>query len=115
MIPKHIPTKSIIIEMHDRSPALIVGTLELMDHQDVEVFLSTLQQPAQEEQASGTYDLLSEENLEDHELQELLAGRLHEEIEIGSLSLEGITLAMREDFIFRLDAYLYQAEPEISM
>ena len=115
MIPKHIPTKSIILAMHDRSPSLIIGTLELMDQTDVEAFLHALQQAPHNDRDIGHYELLSEENLEDHDLQELLAGRLHEELEIGSLSLEGITLAMREDFIFRLEAYLYQAEPEVSM
>lgn len=115
MIPNHIPTKNIILEMHDRSPSLIVGTFELMDNQDVEVFLKALQSTTDADRGLNQFDLLSEENIDDHELQELLAGRLHQDITAGTLDLEGVSEAMREDFIFRLDAYLYQAEPEVSM
>lgn len=116
MIPKAVPTQSILIEMHDRHASLIVGTIELMDASDVQAFFKALQdQPVAETPSVYTSHHLSESHLEDHELQEVLASRLHTDITKGVLDISSLSEAMREDFTFRLDAYLHQPEMEFSM
>lgn len=116
MIPKTVPTQSILIEMHDRHASLILGTIELMDKEDVQSFFEALQEQAVSENSSVyTSYHLNETNLDDHELQEILASRLHADITAGSLDISGVPQGMREDFIFRLDAHLYQPEMELSM
>jgi hypothetical protein len=98
--------EALLRETHDRSTALFNGAFELVDAEDLATLLAEV---SKDHDATArpcfVPDSIGEDQMEDFELQELLAAQIQEEANAG-LSLSALEIEIRTDIQMSLEEYL---------